>query len=296
MSAAGSAETSDGAGLGTRGTDPLAVTRLPFKVVIPARYAASRLPGKPLLEIAGKPLIQHVHERAQATAAEEILIATDDERIAAACQAFGAEVVMTRADHRSGTDRLAEVIAVRGWSDDTLVVNLQGDEPGMPPALVDQVAAGLAGHGRVGMATLAYPIQDPETLFDPHVVKVVTDAQGYALYFSRAPIPWHRDAFHGGRQTLPPGGRFLRHIGLYAYRAAFLARFVVWPPAPLELAESLEQLRVLWHGEGIHVGLATEEPGPGVDTAADVQRLLDFLGRGQAALGGSPDPGGALKP
>ena len=129
----------------------------------------------------------------------------------------------------------------------------------------------------------------PETLFDPHVVKVVTDAQGYALYFSRAPIPWHRDEFQGGRQTLPPGGRFLRHIGLYAYRAAFLARFVAWPPAPLELAESLEQLRVLWHGEGIHVGLATEEPGPGVDTAADVQRLLDFLRRGRAALGGSPD-------
>ncbi|MCC7279741.1 MAG: 3-deoxy-manno-octulosonate cytidylyltransferase [Chromatiaceae bacterium] len=268
----------------------------PFKVVIPARHASTRLPGKPLLEIAGKPLIRHVYERAQATAAAEILIATDDERIAAACQAFGAEVVMTRGDHRSGTDRLAEVIALRGWPDETLVVNLQGDEAGMPPALVDQVAAGLAGHERVGMATLAYPIQDAETLFDPHVVKVVTDAQGYALYFSRAPIPWHRDEFHGGRQTLPPGGRFLRHIGLYAYRAAFLARFVAWPPAPLELAESLEQLRVLWHGEGIHVGLATEEPGPGVDTAADVQRLLDFMGRGQAALGASRGPGGAFKP
>ncbi len=296
MSTAGSGEAGGGTGPDTRGLEPLAVAPPPFKVVIPARHASTRLPGKPLLEIAGKPLIRHVYERAQATAAAEILIATDDARIAAACQAFGAEVVMTRGDHRSGTDRLAEVIALRGWPDETLVVNLQGDEAGMPPALVDQVAAGLAGHERVGMATLAYPIQDAETLFDPHVVKVVTDAQGYALYFSRAPIPWHRDEFHGGRQTLPPGVGFLRHIGLYAYRAAFLARFVAWPPAPLELAESLEQLRVLWHGEGIHVGLATEEPGPGVDTAADVQRLLEFLGRGQAARGASRDPGGAFKP
>ena len=296
MSTAGSGEAGGGTGPDTGRLEPLAVAPPPFKVVIPARHASTRLPGKPLLEIAGKPLIRHVYERAQATAAAEILIATDDARIAAACQAFGAEVVMTRGDHRSGTDRLAEVIALRGWPDETLVVNLQGDEAGMPPALVDQVAAGLAGHERVGMATLAYPIQDAETLFDPHVVKVVTDAQGYALYFSRAPIPWHRDEFHGGRQTLPPGGRFLRHIGLYAYRAAFLARFVAWPPAPLELAESLEQLRVLWHGEGIHVGLATEEPGPGVDTAADVQRLLDFMGRGQAALGAPRDPGGAFKP
>ena len=296
MSTAGSGEARGGTGPGTGGLEPLAVAPPPFKVVIPARHASTRLPGKPLLEIAGKPLIRHVYERAQATAAAEILIATDDERIAAACQAFGAEVVMTRGDHRSGTDRLAEVIALRGWPDETLVVNLQGDEAGMPPALVDQVAAGLAGHERVGMATLAYPIQDAETLFDPHVVKVVTDAQGYALYFSRAPIPWHRDEFQGGRQTLPPGEGFLRHIGLYAYRAAFLARFVAWPPAPLELAESLEQLRVLWHGEGIHVGLANEEPGPGVDTAADVQRLLAFLARGQAARGASRDPGGAFKP
>lgn len=281
MSAAGSGEAQVVAGMGDLGQDGRAAPPASFKVVIPARYAASRLPGKPLLKILGKPLIRHVYERALTTAAEEVLIATDDARIAAACQDFGAEVVMTRADHRSGTDRLAEVIAARGWPDDTLVVNLQGDEPCMPPALVDQVAANLAGHARVGMATLAYPIHDPEALFDPHLVKVVTDAQGYALYFSRAPIPWHRDEFQGGRRALPPGGGFLRHIGLYAYRAAFLARFVAWPPAPLELAESLEQLRVLWHGEGIHVGLATEEPGPGVDTPADVQRVLDFLNRGR---------------
>lgn len=282
MSAVGSVKT--GVGVEHRGESKVGAPQSPFKVVIPARYGSSRLPGKPLREILGKPLIRHVYERAMGTAAEEILIATDDGRIAAACQAFGAEVVMTRADHRSGTDRLAEVIAARGWPDDTLVVNLQGDEPCMPPALVDQVAADLAGHERVSMATLAYPFGDAETLFDPHMVKVVTDAQGYALYFSRAPIPWHRDEFFGGRQTLPQLGSWLRHIGLYAYRAAFLARFVDMAPAPLEQIESLEQLRVLWHGEGIHVSLATVEPGPGVDTLADIQRVMEFLGRGKPAF------------
>lgn len=250
-----------------------------FKVVIPARYGSTRLPGKPLLEIAGKPLIRHVYERAVESAAEEVVVATDDERIADACRSFGAEVTVTGADHHSGTDRIAEVIAARGWADDVIVVNLQGDEPCMPAMLIDQVARDLAVHGGVGMATLAYPITDTETLFDSHVVKVVADSQGYALYFSRAPVPWHRDEFLGGRKSLPDGVRFLRHIGLYAYRVAFLGRFVGWNPAPLELAESLEQLRVLWHGEGIHVTLAEQQPGPGVDTPSDVQRVLEFLGR-----------------
>jgi 3-deoxy-manno-octulosonate cytidylyltransferase (CMP-KDO synthetase) len=254
----------------------------PFKVVIPARFGSTRLPGKPLLEIAGKPLIQHVHERARESGAEEIVVATDDERIRDACRLFGADVALTRSGHLSGTDRAAEVIAERGWTRDTIVVNVQGDEPCMPAALIDQVARDLALHYRVGMATLAYPIEDTETLFDPHVVKVVTDAQGYALYFSRAPVPWHRDEFLGGRKSLPMSVGFLRHIGLYAYRAAFLKRFVGWEPAPLELAESLEQLRVLWHGEGIHVTRAGQEPGPGVDTASDVQRVLGFLGVGNA--------------
>lgn len=251
--------------------------RTGFKVVIPARYGATRLPGKPLLAVAGKPLIQHVWERAGESAAGAVVVATDDARIAEACRGFGADVTMTRSDHRSGSDRIAEVIAARGWSAETIVVNLQGDEPAMPPALIDQVAGDLDRHPRAGMATLAYPIADAETLFDPHVVKLVMDAAGYALYFSRAPIPWHRDEFVGGHPSLPATGQFLRHIGLYAYRAGFLGRFVDWPPAPLELAESLEQLRALWHGERIHVSLAAVEPGPGVDTAADLERVRRLL-------------------
>jgi 3-deoxy-manno-octulosonate cytidylyltransferase (CMP-KDO synthetase) len=233
-----------------------------------------------LLEIAGKPLIRHVHERAMQSKAAEVVVATDDGRVAEACAAFGAAVSITRGDHHSGTDRIAEVVELRGWPDETIVVNLQGDEPCMPAALIDQVASDLTTHGGVGVATLAYPIGDTGTLFDPHVVKVVTDAQGYALYFSRAPVPWHRDEFLGGRKALPRGVAFLRHIGLYAYRAGFLGRFVGWEPAPLELAESLEQLRVLWHGERIHVTGAVQEPGPGVDTASDVRRVLDTVGRG----------------
>jgi 3-deoxy-manno-octulosonate cytidylyltransferase (CMP-KDO synthetase) len=250
-----------------------------FKVVIPARYGSTRLPGKPLVEIAGKPLVRHVYERARASAATEVVVATDDERVRDACEAFGADAVLTDSGHQSGSDRIAEVIARRGWPDDAMVVNLQGDEPCMPPALIDQVARDLAEHRSAGMATLAHPIGDTETLFDPHVVKVVTNAAGFALYFSRAPIPWHRDEFGRGKRALPQTVPFLRHIGLYAYRAEFLRRFVGWPAAPLELAESLEQLRCLWHGEPIHVSVVDLEPGPGVDTAADMQRAAAFLAR-----------------
>jgi len=248
-----------------------------FKVVIPARYAASRLPGKPLLDIGGKPLIERVLGRARASAAAEIVIATDDQRIADVCVALGADVAITGSGHHSGSDRVAEVIAQRRWAADTIVVNVQGDEPCMPPALIDQVAADLAARDGACMATLAYPIADAGALFDPHVVKVVTDGEGFALYFSRAPIPWHRDGFRGKRAQLPQGITFLRHIGLYAYRADFLARYVGWPAAPLELVESLEQLRVLWHGERIHVSIAAEEPGPGVDTADDVRLVVQRL-------------------
>ena len=257
---------------------PVLRGRVGFKVVIPARFGSIRLPGKPLLPLAGKPMIQHVVERAQRSGAEEVLVATDDRRIEDACAAFGAQSMLTRADHRSGSDRIAEVIHRRGWSDATIVVNLQGDEPTMPPDLIDQVAADLARQPEIGMATLAHPIADPETLFDPHAVKVVTDAAGFALYFSRAPVPWPRDEALDRRAGLPSSVPFLRHIGLYAYRAGFLRRYVAWPPSPLELAESLEQLRVLWHGERIHVGVAGEAPGPGVDTTQDLVRVSALLG------------------
>ena len=250
---------------------------LNFKVVIPARYASTRLPGKPLIEIAGKPMIQHVYERACESGAGEVVIATDDERIAARADAFGAEVCMTAASHHSGTDRIAEVVERKGWSVDDIVVNLQGDEPCMPSLLVTQVATDMDAHGRADMTTLSAPIIEREMLFDPHVVKVVTDLEGYALYFSRAPIPWHRDEFLSDEGPLPVGVGFARHIGLYAYRAGFLKQYVSWPPAPLEQAESLEQLRVLWHGGRIHVTAATAEPGHGVDTKEDLRRVEEQL-------------------
>ena len=243
-----------------------------FKVVIPARYASTRLPGKPLLEIAGKPMILHVYQRALESAAGEVWVATDDARIARAVEQGGGRVCMTRSDHHSGSDRIAEVAAQMGWDDDAILVNLQGDEPLMPPALIDLVANDMAGHRQADVATLAAPIHQRERLFDPHVVKVVTNAEGYALYFSRAPIPWHRDEFLAGAEQLPTSVGFHRHIGLYAYRAGYLRRYVGLRPSPLELAESLEQLRVLWHGGRIHVGITDIEPGHGVDTEADLHR------------------------
>lgn len=249
-----------------------------FKVVIPARYGSTRLPGKPLLWIAGKPMIQHVVERAWASGAQEVLVATDDPRIRSACADFGAEALITRADHRSGSDRIAEVVEQKGWPDETVLVNLQGDEPTMPAALIDQVASNLAERPEIGMATLAYPIKDGATLFDTNAVKVVTDSEGLALYFSRAPIPWCRDEPPGQDGPIPGSLPVLRHIGIYAYRAAFLRRYIAWPPSPLELAESLEQLRVLWHGGRIHVGVAREMPGPGVDTVEDLARAAALMG------------------
>jgi len=241
-----------------------------FKVVIPARYASTRLPGKPLLELAGRPMIQHVHERAVESGAEEIVIATDDERIADAADGFGAEVCITDPRHRSGTERIEEVVRKEGWGDQAIVVNLQGDEPCMPASLITQVAGDMEGHPKADVTTLAAPIETKRQLFDPHVVKVVTDGKGYALYFSRAPIPWHRDEFLNQNDELPAGVEFLRHIGLYAYRAGFLNRYISWPVSPLERAESLEQLRVLWHGDSIHVSEATVIPGHGVDTQEDL--------------------------
>lgn len=244
-----------------------------FKVVIPARYGSTRLPGKPLLEIGGKPMIEHVHQRATESGAAQVVVATDDTRIADCVEGFGGEVCLTDAAHRSGTDRIAQVVKQYAWDTDEIVVNLQGDEPDMPPELLRQVAVDMDLHPDAVMTTLSANLDDGAQLFDPNVVKLVTDAKGYALYFSRAPIPWNRDAF-ADRANLPTSVQgYSRHIGLYAYRAGFLARYIQWQPAPLELVESLEQLRVLWHGERIHVSAAGVVPGQGVDTPQDLERL-----------------------
>ena len=241
-----------------------------YRIVIPARYASSRFPGKPLVQIAGKPMLQHVHACARQSSAAEILIATDDARIVAAAEGFGARVMLTAHDHATGTDRIAEVARLCEWGRDDVVVNLQGDEPSMPPELLDQVAALLLAHAGADLATLAAPIENLAEYLDPNVVKVVTDVAGRALYFSRAPIPWHRDELVDGRPGRCDGAR--RHIGLYAYRVGALERLSALPVAPLEEAEKLEQLRALHHGMDIRVANAVRRPGPDVNTPDDLRR------------------------
>jgi 3-deoxy-manno-octulosonate cytidylyltransferase (CMP-KDO synthetase) len=239
-------------------------------IIIPARYASTRLPGKPLLDIGGRPMIVRVIECARACGAERVVVATDDARIYDAVLTFGAEAVMTRADHPSGTDRLAETLDKLGLEDDAIVVNLQGDEPLMPPRLIRDVASLLAARPAAVMATACHAITSREDFLNPNVVKVVSDREGYALYFSRAPIPWPRDVMLG-KSTAPL--KAFRHIGLYAYRAGFVSRYAQWPACPLETTESLEQLRVLWHGEKIAVVEADEAPAAGVDTVEDLERV-----------------------
>lgn len=251
-----------------------------FRVVIPARFASTRLPGKPLRDIAGKPMIQHVYERALESGAQSVVVATDDERIFDAVEGFGGIGCMTSAEHRSGTDRLAEVATTLGFADDDIIVNLQGDEPLMPSRLLKQVADDLAGAGEAEMATLCTRIHTAAELFDPHVVKVITDRQGYAIYFSRAVIPWDRDAFAVTTEELPQGAEHYRHLGIYAYRARFLKHYNDLSPCHLEQMESLEQLRVLWHGGKIHVAEALEVPGHGVDTESDLNKVIEILSRG----------------
>jgi len=248
-----------------------------FKVVIPARYGSTRLPGKPLLLLAGKPMIAHVCERAREAEPEDVVVATDDNRIFNAVNELGIQAVMTRADHASGTERIAEVAEQRGWKDDDIIVNLQGDEPLIAPAAIREVAAALAGQQLAGIATLAAGIKEPEEIFNPNVVKVVLDKNGYALYFSRAPIPWERRAFgHAG--GMPSGLLpYLRHIGMYAYTANFLKRYCQWTPSVLEAVESLEQLRILWHGERLFVKIVNDMPAAGVDTAEDLRRVEQIL-------------------
>lgn len=250
-----------------------------FVVAIPARYAASRMPGKPLRLLAGEPLVLHVARRALAAGAREVWIATDDDRIATALKGAGVRVTMTSADHASGTDRLAECARIAGWSDETIVVNLQGDEPFAPAAGIRAVAE-LMRAGDTEMATLAAPVTDVETLFDPNAVKLVRADDGRALYFSRAPIPWPRDAFARDRSRMPEGGVWLRHIGIYGYRAGFLQRFAALPPGRLEQIESLEQLRVLEAGYRIAVGVTPEPFPPGVDTPEDLARAEAWIAAG----------------
>ncbi|MEZ5560743.1 MAG: 3-deoxy-manno-octulosonate cytidylyltransferase [Pseudomonadales bacterium] len=261
-----------------------AKTAAGFKVVIPARYASTRLPGKPLADIGGRPMIERVAERAALAGADEVVIATDDQRVADAVSGSGHHVMLTRADHLSGSDRVMEVVARRGWSDDTRVINVQGDEPLIPPEVIAQVADELARAPDVGVATLCEPIADLAQVFDPNVVKVVREHGGLALYFSRAPIPYHRDHFatldpHPAG-PLPATAGWFRHIGIYGYRVATLRRFVSLPPSPLELAESLEQLRLLANGIRIQVAQALAEVPGGVDTPADLERVRRLVADG----------------
>jgi 3-deoxy-manno-octulosonate cytidylyltransferase (CMP-KDO synthetase) len=255
-----------------------------FSVLIPARMASSRLPNKPLADIAGLPMVVRVAQRAMLSNAGQVVVAADDERIVAACAAHGVQALLTRQDHVSGSDRLAEACQLLGLRDEAVVVNVQGDEPLIEPALIDQVAQLLIDRPEASMSTAAHAIHQLADFCNPNVVKVVTDARQMALYFSRAPIPWWRDGQTAS--TAPGNAPFtalpspppLRHVGIYAYRAGFLAQFPLLAPAPIEQLESLEQLRALWHGHRIAVHTTEQAPGPGVDTPEDLQRVRVLLG------------------
>ena len=252
-----------------------------IRVVIPARYASTRLPGKPLADIAGQPMIVRVAAAARRAKSEGVWVATDDERVAAAVREHGFEAVMTRADHVSGTDRIAEVADRLAWDDADIVVNVQGDEPLLDPALIEAVAGALRGDPDAAMATASHPLTNADDFFNPNVVKVVCDVRGRALYFSRAPIPWDRDRFADRRDALPTDHSAQRHIGLYAYRVSFLRHFGELAASPLERCESLEQLRALWHGYPIQVISIDHPPAPGVDTPEDLQRVRRLFDAGK---------------
>lgn len=247
-----------------------------FTVIIPARYQSSRFPGKPLVDIKGKPMVQWVYEKAMQAGARQVIVATDDARIHNAVEGFGGRVCMTRDDHESGTERLAEVVQTLNLSDDEIIVNVQGDEPFIPAENIVQVAQNLANNQQAKMATLSVNITDKEEAFNPNAVKVVTDAKGYALYFSRSTIPYDRSRFLSVAQSdiKDIGDFYQRHIGIYAYRAGFIKEYIELAVSPLEQIESLEQLRVLWHGHAIHVEQAKSTPPPGIDTPEDLQRAL----------------------
>ena len=266
-----------------------------FIVVIPARYGSTRFPGKPLALINGKPMIQHVVERSLEAGASKVIVATDDERIANVVKGFGADVCMTRSDHESGTTRIAEVLTANSISDDTIVINVQGDEPFIPSENIQQVAQNLFANKDMPMGTLAYPISEAEDIFNANVVKVLSDKNNRAIYFSRAPIPFDRDIFAAQKERLAGlfsgntnkvdeeqegvlsindlASTYLRHIGIYGYRAGFVKQYSQLEPTQLEQTESLEQLRVLWHGYAIHIDVAVSAPPHGVDTPDDLEKL-----------------------
>ncbi|OZG73453.1 3-deoxy-manno-octulosonate cytidylyltransferase [Hahella sp. CCB-MM4] len=250
-----------------------------FTVIIPARYASTRLPGKPLLDIAGKPMVQHVYHRAQESNASEIYVATDDGKIEEAVKQFGGQCIMTSSNHPSGTDRLAECARILGLDDDHIIVNVQGDEPLLPAELINLVAENLAHQTEAGIATLCEKIHDRGALFNPNVVKVVKNEAGMAMYFSRAPIPWARDFFAENTEGLAPSMDCYRHIGIYAYRVGFLRSYVNWGTSPIETIEALEQLRALWHGVSIHVDVVKKTPPAGVDTPEDLERVRAILAK-----------------
>ncbi len=245
--------------------------------MIPARFASSRLPGKPLRDICGKPMIAHVIERAKQSKADDVIVATDSKKIADAIANLDVRVCMTHENHQSGTERLSEVIEQLGFDDDQILINLQGDEPMMPPVCLNQVGEALEQDSNLKMATLCTPLTDINELFDPHAVKVVRDINDFALYFSRAAVPWSRDCFNETPRKMPAQQEYQRHIGLYGYRAGFIRQYLDWQSSDIEKTESLEQLRVLYYGEKIKVITAHTPPGPGVDTQADLDRVCELL-------------------
>jgi len=251
-----------------------------FHVVIPVRYASSRLPGKPLVDIAGKPMVQHVYEKASQSKAKSIIIATDDERVSTVAKKFGAKVCMTATSHQSGTDRIAEASELLNLDEEEIIVNIQGDEPLIDPEIINQAADDLDRNEFAEVCTLCEPIKEAKEIFDPNIVKIILDQDGYALYFSRAPIPWNRNKFNLEKQNYSEPVMFdcyYRHVGIYAYKVNFLREYTTWQPCMLEIVERLEQLRMLFHGVNIFVGLAKGKTGIGVDTLEDLDKVRKLI-------------------
>lgn len=251
-----------------------------FRIIIPARYHSERLPGKPLIDLGGKPMIQHVYERSVASGADSVVVATDDERIATAVKKFNGKVCMTSSDHQTGTDRIAEACTALDYDEDDIIVGVQGDEPLIPPEVIKQLAEDLNEHDNVKVSSVCTPIKSPSELFDSSVVKVILNHRNYAIYFSRAPIPWERAEFNQEDKTkIKLSEHHYRHIGLYAYRAGFLSDYISWNEAPIERLERLEQLRILWHGGRIHMVIGKKAVPSGVDLPEDVERVRALLAR-----------------